>query len=217
MSTSSISQSNVSNNRITKIINIQAALYFALALALAGSLNHMAHTFASVDKNIFMGWVQALAVDVGLLAIAYSINKRKAQKRSTKMLWVGVVLFTGISAFGNFDYAIAQGGISYFKAVVLSAILPLLVLYLAEVVSDNNQYTQKQIAKQVTKKPSKTLQNTDIANNLQEQKQQKRNERKEKALQLWADGQTDLQVIANSIGVKDIRTVRSYINGKVTS
>lgn len=128
-----------------KIINIQSALYLALILALAGSLNHMAHTFASVDGNTFMGWVQALAVDIGLLSIAYGINKRKVQKRSTKILWLGVLLFITVSAYGNFDYAIIQSSnISIFKAIILSAVLPVMVLYLADVLSDNNQYEEKE-------------------------------------------------------------------------
>lgn len=130
---------------MSKYLNTQSLLWLALVLAMAGSLKHLTHTFASVDNDYLFGLLQAVSVDCGLFALAYSIKQRKATNRSTKILWAGVVLFTCISVFGNYTYAqnilgVVPGWVLWLKPLVLAASLPLLVLYLAEVVSDNQSH-----------------------------------------------------------------------------
>jgi hypothetical protein len=140
-----------------KILDVNNLLWLALALALAGSLKHLAAIFASVDGNLFMGWLQAIAIDTGLFALAYSIRVRKVAKRSVKAIWFGVVVFTGISVYGNLAYGLlATNGslpawIVASKPVVLAASLPILVLFLSELLSDDRQHAVKE-AKKAAKK-----------------------------------------------------------------
>ena len=127
-----------------KPLNVQSLLWLALALALAGSLKHLAAVFATVDGNTLMGWLQAIAIDVGLFALAYSIKQRKAANSSTKALWFGVGLFILISIYGNLYYGFVATSqvplwMELVKPYVLAGSLPVLVLYLAELVSDNRQ------------------------------------------------------------------------------
>lgn len=128
---------------MSKYLNTQSLLWLALVLAMAGSLKHLATVFALVDGDYLFGLIQAVAVDAGLFALAYSIRQRKAHSRSVWFVWCGVVLFSGISIFGNYVYGqTALGGqlpgwIVWLKPIVLAASLPVLVIYLSEIVSDN--------------------------------------------------------------------------------
>jgi hypothetical protein len=132
-----------------KLFDVQNLLWLALVLALAGSLKHLAAIFAGIDGNIAMGWLQAVAIDAGLFALAYSIRARRVAKRSVKPLWFGVTLFTGISIYGNLAYGLlATGGnlpawIALSRPYVLAASLPVLVLFLSELLSDDRQYLAK--------------------------------------------------------------------------
>lgn len=161
------------NYTTTKLsfLNIQSLLWLALALALAGSLKHLAGVFASIDGNHMLGWLQAIAIDSGLFALAYSIRQRKSDKRSVKPLWFGVSLFSLISIYGNLAYALAADGgnlpgwISATKPYLLAASLPVLVLFLSELLSDDRQYRQdeaekeaRRAAKKVAKKGGKSVQ-----------------------------------------------------------
>jgi predicted DNA-binding protein (UPF0251 family) len=134
-----------------KYLNVQSLLWLALILALLGSLKHLAAIFAGIDDNIFMGWVQAIAIDTGLFALAYSIRQRKATNRPTRPLWLGVGLFSIISIYGNYTYGMLATGtplpgwITATKPIVLAASLPVLVLYLAELVSDNHHWQAQQV------------------------------------------------------------------------
>ena len=135
------------------LLSVQSLLWLALVLALAGSLKHLAAIFASIDGNIFMGWLQAVAIDAGLFALAYSIRQRKAAKRTTKPLWFGVSLFSGISIYGNLAYGLlATGGnlpqwIAASRPYVLAGSLPVLVLFLSELLSDDRQHAEQEAAK----------------------------------------------------------------------
>jgi hypothetical protein len=60
-------------------IRVEYLLWLSLVLALAGSLKHLAGIFASIDGNTVMGWLQAIAIDAGLFALAYSIRSVKWQ------------------------------------------------------------------------------------------------------------------------------------------
>lgn len=132
---------------LTRYVQVNSLLWLALVLALAGSLKHLAAIFASVDGNYFMGWVQAIAIDVGLFALAYSIRVRKAANRSTRPLWGGVVLFSCISVYGNLAYGILSttgqlpAWIELTKPFILAASLPVLVLFLSELLSEDRQHT----------------------------------------------------------------------------
>jgi hypothetical protein len=132
-----------------KIFDVQLLLWLALALALAGSLKHLATIFASVDGNTFMGWLQAIAIDAGLFALAYSIRGRKVANRSTKPLWFGVILFSAISTYGNLAYGLlaVDGNLPTWivatKPYILAGSLPILVLFLSELLSDNRQHAAK--------------------------------------------------------------------------
>jgi hypothetical protein len=140
-----------------KIFDVQNLLWLALALALAGSLKHLAAIFANVDGNVPMGWLQAVAIDAGLFALAYSIRLRKVAKRSTKILWFGVAMFTTISIYGNLSYGLlATGGtlpqwITVTRPYILAGSLPILVLFLSELLSDDRQHAVK-VAKQEQRK-----------------------------------------------------------------
>ena len=139
---------------MNKIFNVQSLLWLALALALAGSLKHLAAIFASVDGNIFMGWLQAIAIDAGLFALAYSLRQRKAAKRSVKPLWFGVCLFSAISIYGNLAYGLlATDGnlplwIAASRPYILAGSLPVLVLFLSELLSDDRQHANEVAAKE---------------------------------------------------------------------
>lgn len=136
------------NNRITKFFNVQSLLWLALILALSGSLKHLAAIFASIDGNVFMGFLQAVAIDAGLFALAYSIKVRKVANRSTKPLWFGVILFSGISIYGNLAYGllavdeILPHWIVVTRPYILAGSLPILVLFLSELLSDDRQHAE---------------------------------------------------------------------------
>lgn len=136
-----------------KRLEIHHLLWLALGLALVGSLRHLAYIFGSVDGNGFAGWLQAIAVDCGLFALAYSLKARETRRR---VVWLGIVMFTGISIYGNLAYGMLKMNeegvlpewIIWSKPYILAASLPVLVLYLAELVSESHQPASR-LTKQV--------------------------------------------------------------------
>jgi len=125
----------------------QLALWTALLLALAGSIRHVAWAFATLEAgNMTWGYVQAAAVDIGLTALAYAIQQRRRERRGTRTLWLGVLVFSGISAYANllhgmfFASDIGLDGWTLARPFLLSAVLPLLVLYLSEIISSDVQH-----------------------------------------------------------------------------
>ena len=156
----------------TRILNVESLLWLSLVLALAGSLKHLAGIFASIDDNTLMGWLQAIAIDAGLFALAYSIKVRKVARRSVKPLWFGVTVFTGISVYGNLSYGLLAtdgnlpGWILASKPYVLAASLPILVLFLSELLSDDRQHASEvaeREAKKVARQTAKEGGNTSVA------------------------------------------------------
>lgn len=131
---------------------INGVLWAAFLLAIGASIQHLAWTFGTVERYPALGWIAAVSVDAGLAALAYSIQQRKRAKRKTTSLWAGVGFFAFISALANFYHAIGAetGGeitastlasldwLLVSKALLLSATLPLLVLYLGEIVSGDD-------------------------------------------------------------------------------
>lgn len=121
---------------------IAALCWPALLLALAGSVSNLAWSFASVQAgNLVLGYIQAGAVDLGLIALAVGIAARRKAGRPTGWLWGGIGFFGLISTYGNLlhGYAHAQAvaaplALAVARPVVLAAVLPALVLILSEVV-----------------------------------------------------------------------------------
>ncbi len=124
-------------------------LWIALILALIGSLRHVAWAFASLEAgDMIWGYVQAVAVDLGIATLAYAIQERKSAGRPVADLWLGVAVFSVISAYANLlhgevfaaELPIAtMWGMAAARPVLLSAVLPLLVLYLSEIVGEDNR------------------------------------------------------------------------------
>jgi len=139
---------------MTKQNVANVVLWLAYVLALGASLGHVAWSFGTLEftGQAWAGWPAAIAVDAGLAALAYAIQQRKRAKRPTLTLWAGVVMFASISAFANVLHALTVetgaavtlatfGGVDALalaRAVILSATLPLLVVYLGEVVSSDD-------------------------------------------------------------------------------
>lgn len=150
-----------------KILDIQNLLWLALFLALAGSLKHLASIFATIDGNHLLGWLQAIAIDVGLFALAYSIRVRKAAGRNIKPVWAGVIVFTAISVYGNLAYGLfaTTGNLPVWivasRPAILAASLPILVLFLSELLSEDDQFRKsKQVAISTAKKRKSTTGNS---------------------------------------------------------
>ena len=125
-------------------------MWLALVLALLGSLNHVAWAFASLEGgNLAWGYVQAVAVDIGLFALAYSIQQRRRERRSAWLLWIGVAVFSAISAYANllhglfFAADLQLGTWQIVRPFALAGVLPLLVLYLSEVCSEDRQFAAR--------------------------------------------------------------------------
>lgn len=127
-------------------------LWGALALALLSSVSHLAFTFGMLERVSWLGWIPAIAVDAGLLALAYSIQQRRRAKRNAITLWAGVILFAIISMIANLYHALSVEGTGTITiatlasvdwlqlglAIVLSATLPVMVVYLGEIVSSDD-------------------------------------------------------------------------------
>lgn len=127
----------------------QVLMWIALILALAGSLRHVAYTFTSIDGGRIWGFVQAVAVDVGLFALVLGITQRRRVHRPTRLLWLGIGLFSAISVYANLAYGLTftldsvPDWIVHSKPWVLAATLPVLVMYLAEVAGTDVSYMIK--------------------------------------------------------------------------
>lgn len=149
-------------DEIRKQSVVQWLLWIALVLALLGSLRHVAHTFRSIDNDAIWGWIQAIAVDAGLFALALGITQRRRLKRSTGWIWLGIVLFSVISIYANLAYALTHTldntptWVLDIKPYVLAGTLPILVLYLAEIVGSDVSFYVKEVQKEQRKKGKPT-------------------------------------------------------------
>lgn len=140
-----------------KLFSVQTLLWLALLLALVGSLRHVAWGFSTLENgDLYAGYVQAVAVDVGLFSLAIGIQQRRRQGRGTGVLWVGVLVFAGLSTYANLLHgvmfksdidlskwtsnAVIMGWLDFLRPVLLSGVLPLLVVYLSEVAGSDVQY-----------------------------------------------------------------------------
>ena len=116
---------------------VSAALWASYVLTMAASISHVAATFNTLQApgDEWAGWASAVAVDCGLAALAYAIQQRRRAKRPARSLWAGVLVLAGVSAYANTLHALAVSSVDVVKAVILSAILPLLVVYMGEIIS----------------------------------------------------------------------------------
>jgi hypothetical protein len=155
------------------MFSVQSLLWLALLLALAGSLRHVAHTFTSIDANVAWGWVQAVAVDAGLFALAIGVTQRRRVGRATLALWGGVVLFSAISIYANLAYGLAYTSalpdwVTVTRPYVLAGALPVLVLYLAEIAGGDVSYAiaeaEKERKRQERQAERERQQDVSIAN-----------------------------------------------------
>lgn len=160
---------------ISQLYTLQSLLYLALILALGASLNHVAYAFSTVNGGgRIEAYISAIAIDIGLLALAAGINTRKQQGRKTAPLWAGVVLFSLVSIYANWlagithlaeiELKISSEPVSFsgyelnpvsflvnMRPVLLSGVLPILVIYLSEIVSGNHQQAQIEAQKEAKK------------------------------------------------------------------
>lgn len=150
--------------KAARIINY--VLWVAFLLALGASIQHLAWTFGTVERYPVLGWIAAVAVDAGLAALAYSIQQRRRAKRPALVLWLGVAFFAGISALANFYHALsveigavptlqAVGWLILTKAVLLSATLPAMVIYLGEIVSSDDLAEADRVEREAAKEAAK--------------------------------------------------------------
>lgn len=135
-----------------KLIN--GVLWLAFLLAMAASIHHLAWTFGTAEQTGLagLGWIPAVGVDAGLAALAYTIQQRKKAQRETRNLWVGLVGFAAISALANLYHALAVAapalpaleelinslGTNVAKALLLSASLPVMYIFLGEIVAGDD-------------------------------------------------------------------------------
>jgi signal transduction histidine kinase len=140
--------------KLDKAKGINGVLWLAFVLAMAASISHLAWTFGTVERPGWeaLGWIPAVAVDAGLAALAYTIQQRKRANKRTAGLWVGVVGFAVVSALANLYHALAVEAVANpvihslitslviqgAKALVLSATLPIMYIFLGEIVSGDD-------------------------------------------------------------------------------
>lgn len=223
-----------------KVFSLQNLLYLALVLALFASLNHVAYAFSTVNSgNQIEAYVSAIAIDLGMLALAAGINKRRRERRSTRGLWFGVILFSVISTYANWLAGLAHVNqlevtLSSFSSwlvnlrpVLLSAVLPTLVIFLSEVVSEDHQrevIRAERQAKKEAKQESIELYepgNQDTLTLARETKQANVNQRREQLVNLL-DRDMSHSEIAGELGVslstvkRDLKAVQNG-NGTVSA
>lgn len=136
----------------------QGGLWAALIAAMIGSIQHVAWSFGTLSEgDTWSGLVQAAAVDIGLTALTLGIHRRKRENRSTTLIWVLMGLFGIVSLYANLLYGLAHqvelglGFIETLRPFILSAVLPLMVISLSEVVSENVQHEHTETEKQKEK------------------------------------------------------------------
>lgn len=208
-----------------RLWNLNTLLYVALLLALLSSLGHVAFAFSTVNGgNWIEAYISAVSIDVGLLALAAGINQRKANDRSAKWLWVGVVFFSAISTYANWLAGLAHVKdletelgksalwLVSLRPILLSAVLPILVIYLSEIVSSN--YQTDQLAARKLKAPKVKADTSNDTNDIvlkrrKEKLSGKKNERLEVVSTLMHQGYTQAQ-IAEHTGASVATIKRDY-------
>ncbi|MCS7066952.1 MAG: helix-turn-helix domain-containing protein [Fimbriimonadales bacterium] len=129
-----------------------ALLVLVTLFVLAGSVHHVAYTFSTLEGgNLVWGYVQALGIDLGILGLAYGIQLRKRQNRSTAPLWAVLILVTFISAYANYLYGIMHQqplatasafdrAVVFLRPFLLSVTLPIIMFALIEIIGEDRNY-----------------------------------------------------------------------------
>ncbi|MCX7992365.1 MAG: helix-turn-helix domain-containing protein [Fimbriimonadales bacterium] len=132
-----------------------ALLVVVTLFVLAGSVHHVAYTFSTLEGgNLLWGYVQALGIDLGILGLAYGIQLRKRQGRSTLPLWSVLILVTFISAYANYLYGIMHQQpletasafdqmVVFLRPFLLSVTLPIIMFALIEIIGEDRNYALK--------------------------------------------------------------------------
>lgn len=132
-----------------------ALLVVVTLFVLAGSVHHVAYTFSTLEGgNLLWGYVQALGIDLGILGLAYGIQLRKRQGRSTAPLWGVLILVTFISAYANYLYGIVHQQplqttsafdqmVVFLRPFLLSVTLPIIMFALIEIIGEDRNYALK--------------------------------------------------------------------------
>lgn len=225
-----------------KLWHLNSLLYVALLLALLSSLGHVAYAFTTVNgANWTEAYISAVAIDIGLLALAAGINQRKGQRRPTRWLWAGVIFFSAISTYANWLAGLAHvkpfetelgrfaAWLVTLRPILLSAVLPILVIYLSEIVSGNYHVDQEQARKEARKQAKKTETSAnepfvpgDLAalERANETRQANVSQRREQVLTLHRAG-VDRETIAGELGVslstvkRDLRSLNGRSGGEL--
>ncbi|MDW8051519.1 MAG: winged helix-turn-helix domain-containing protein [Armatimonadota bacterium] len=137
-----------------------ALLVVVTLFVLAGSVHHVAYTFSTLEGgNLIWGYVQALGIDLGILGLAYGIQLRKRQGRSTLPLWGVLTLVTFISAYANYLYGVVHQQplqvssafdqmVVFLRPFLLSVTLPIIMFALIEIIGEDRNYALKLQAQQ---------------------------------------------------------------------
>jgi biotin operon repressor len=127
-------------------------LVLVTLFVLAGSVHHVAYTFSTLEGgHLLWGYVQALGIDLGILGLAYGIQLRKRQNRSTAPLWAVLILVTFISAYANYLYGIMHQQpletvsafdrmVVFLRPFLLSVTLPIIMFALIEIIGEDRNY-----------------------------------------------------------------------------
>ncbi len=140
-----------------------ALLVVVTLFVLAGSVHHVAYTFSTLEGgNLLWGYVQALGIDLGILGLAYGIQLRKRQGRSTLPLWSVLILVTFISAYANYLYGIMHQQplatsstfdqmVVFLRPFLLSVTLPIIMFALIEIIGEDRNYALQMQSQQESK------------------------------------------------------------------
>jgi len=152
-------------------------LWVSLFLALGASLPHVAWMFGRLefDGSRGNGYLAAVAVDAGIVAITWGIRQRKKAKRKTvddprrfklpqiDALWLGVGFLAFISILANVGHgltAIAGADtlnmdvfnnldwLTFVQSLVFSAPLPIIVIMLSEIVAADDEKAASKVERE---------------------------------------------------------------------
>lgn len=132
---------------MTRLTN-RHALFASLALVLVASITHVAASFSVLEPGHVVGWIAAVAVDIGIASLIWRLVGGEPRGRWWAL--AGVVIMAGVSAWANLDAALTvaaagTGASSVLTAwhadaywqvarvVILSVTLPALTVVLAAV------------------------------------------------------------------------------------
>ena len=161
-----------------------------IILILIGSINSLAHVFASVDGSIRLGWIKAVGVDIGMIFIMHKLMS----DNKNMVVWSTLIFITAVSIYGNFIYPMVLDGEKLtgiwltLKHIILSATLPLLGIGLVwsfNIHKPSSPTPKKQPIAKVKKQPTNKL------------------IRQSKLQELWLSGITEIKSLAAQFEVNE--------------